>query len=85
VRRISENADAAASVALTASVVLKSLAIRGLRKKAGKHVFADASRAGEEQRVRHAVGAQKATKGVDDTFVAEESRERHDRSGRGTA
>jgi len=74
---IGEERNAQAGGAFATEIIGEALAIGGLRKHASKSVFADAARAGEEQCVGDALGAEGAAKGGDDALVAEKFGEAH--------
>ena len=77
-KRISEARDLQARGAFAAEVVLQALAIGGLGEHACKREFADAARAGEEQRTGNAAAAQHPAQRGDDAFIAEKSVEAHE-------
>src|SRR6266850_2545662 len=66
---IRKQADALARGALTAKVVGKALAIRGLGKHSCQGELADSSRTSKEQGVRNASGAQSAAQGRYYAFI----------------
>jgi hypothetical protein len=68
---ISELGNAPAVGAFAAEIVGHALAICRLREHAGEREFANAARAGKEQSVGHALGAQSTAESRDDAFVAE--------------
>jgi hypothetical protein len=55
--RLGEQCDALAGVTLAAGIVGEAFAVCSLRKDARQRVFANALRAGKEQRMWHAPGA----------------------------
>ena len=76
-RRIDETRDPQARGALAAEIVLEPLAIRRLREHARQRVFADAARAGEQQRARHAFAPEHSAQGADHALIAEKFVEAH--------
>ena len=64
----------------SAEVIREAFAIRCLREHARQSKFADAARAGEEQRVRNAFSAKSAAERGDEAFVAEKFLKAHDQS-----
>jgi nitroreductase len=76
--RVSEQAYAFARVAFAAEIVDQSFAICGLCEHARQRVFSYPAWSGEEQRVRHAFGAQCALQHAYDAFVAKKIIEPHD-------
>lgn len=75
--RIGEKSDAAAGGAFAAEIVGETFAIGGLGEHASESEFAEAARAAEKEGVGNAIGAKRAAKSGDDTFITEEFREAH--------
>ena len=76
---IGQQGNALASGALAARVVGQAFTVGGLREHARKREFTDATRAGKEQGLRDAPGAESAAERRDDAFVAKKFGEAHQR------
>ena len=75
--RIGELRDSLAGGALAAEVVGEAFAIGALGEHACESEFANATRAGEEQRVGDTLASEGTAERRDDAFVAEKFREAH--------
>jgi hypothetical protein len=75
--RIREQSDSPAGIAFATSVIGLAFAVGGLCEVAGESEFANAVRAGEEQRMRHATGAKSSAQRSDNLRVAAKFGPRH--------
>ena len=69
--KIGEQPDLPARFAFAAKIIGQPLAVGRLREHSREREFSDSARAGEEHRVRNALGGQHAAKRGDDARVAE--------------
>jgi hypothetical protein len=75
--RVGKPGDAQAGSAFAAEIVREAFAVGRLREHARESEFADATRAGKEQRVRNASAAEGAAEGRDKALVAEKFLKTH--------